>query len=312
MINKDYLYSTSYKTISDFHPADESLYIYGYSAEDRSLLINKMKSNTSFSTITFIELEYSEKDVVVDKKTGTRHYLRSSSSIKDLFEKYPAMTIYIDVSGLNNRVSAALLKNALQLGDIKVRVVYTEPEHYKIEKFKAEGVFNDLSERIDGVEPLPGFANIIPDDIDMKFIALLGFEGGRFTQMYETIQPPTDKIIPIIGVPGYRPEYPFVAYWGNRQPLSTTESWQYVKYAAANSIVDVYYLLKKIKKEPPVTKIKIAPIGTKPHAIGAILFAIKHPKDIEIVFDNPKRESKRTEGVGLIVESRVSELLNED
>lgn len=312
MINKDYLYSTSYRAISDFRPIGESLYIYGYSIEDRSLLVNNLISDTSLSSINFVELEYSEKDVVVDKKTGNKHFLRSSKSINDLFGTYPATTIYVDVSGLNNRVSAALLKNALELGGVKVRVVYTEPEHYKIEKFRAEGVFNDLSEQIDGVEPLPGFANIIPDDVDMKFVPLLGFEGGRFTQMYETIQPPTDKIIPIIGVPGYRPEYPFVAYWGNRQPLSSTESWQYVKYAAANSLVDVFYLLQKIKKQPPVAKIKLAPIGTKPHAIGAILFAIKYPKDVEIVFDNPKRKSKRTKGVGLIVESRVSELLNEN
>lgn len=312
MINKDYLYSTSYRTISDFRPENGSLYIYGLSTEDRSLLVNNLISDTSFSSVNFVELEYSEKDVVTDKKTGTKHSLRSSKSIKDLFDTYPAATIYIDVSGLNNRVSAAILRNALELKGIKVRVVYTEPEHYKIEKFRAEGVFNDLSEQIDGVEPLPGFANIIPDEVDMKFVALLGFEGGRFTQMCEIIQPPTDKIIPIIGVPGYRPEYPFVAYWGNRQPLSSTESWQYVKYAAANSLVDVYYLLKKIKKQPPVTKIKLAPIGTKPHAIGAILFAIKYPKEVEIVFDNPKRKSKRTEGVGLIVESKVSELLDEN
>lgn len=312
MISKDYLYSTSYKDILDFHPLKGSLYIYGYSTEDRSLLVNNLISNPSFSSINFIELEYSWKDVVIDKKTGNNYSLRSRKSINDLLRIYPASIIYIDISGLNNRVSAALLKNALELERVKVRVVYTEPKHYKIEKFKEEGVFNDLSEQVNGIEPLPGFANIIPDDVDMKFVALLGFEGGRFTQMYETIQPPIDKIIPIIGVPGYRLEYPFVAYWGNRQPLNSTESWQYVKYAAANSIVDVYYLLQKIKNQPPHVKIKLAPIGTKPHAIGAILFAIKYPRDVEIVFDNPKRKSKRTEGVGLIVESRVSELLNEN
>jgi hypothetical protein len=264
------------------------------------------------SNVIFVEIESTERDIITDKKTGEKYFLRSSKSIKSLYETYPATTIYIDISGLNNRISASLLKNALEITNVAVRVVYTEPEHYDIEKFKGEGVLcKDLSERIEGIEPLPGLANIIPDDVDMKFVALLGFEGGRFTQMYETIQPPTDKIIPVIGVPGYRPEYPFVAYWGNRRPLISTESWQFVEYAAANSLVDVFFLLQKIKKKPPTSKIKLAPIGTKPHAIGAILFAIKYPTEVEIVFDNPIRKSKRTKGVGLIVESKVSELLHE-
>lgn len=313
MVNKDYLYSSSYKTISEFRPVDKSLYIYGHSTEDRSLLVNDLTADTSLSDVIFVEIEYPDKDLIIDKKTGEQYFLRSSKSIKKLFETYSTTTVYIDVSGLNNRISASLLKNALEIDNLSVRVVYTEPEHYDIEKFKEEGVLcKDLSERIEGIEPLPGLANIIPDDVDMKFIALLGFEGGRFTQMYETVQPPTDKIIPVIGVPGYRPEYPFVAYWENRRPLISTESWQFVEYAAANSLVDIFFLLKKIKNKPPISKIKLAPIGTKPHAIGAILFAIKYPKDVEIVFDNPIRKSKRTKGVGLIVESKVSELLHEN
>lgn len=312
MLNKDYIYSNSYRTISEFRPVDGSLYIYGYSTEDRSLLVNALTTNTSLSNVFFVEIESTERDIIIDKKSGKKYSLRSSKSIKSFFEDYSVQTIYIDVSGLNNRISASLLKNALEMAIASVRVVYTEPEHYDIEKFKEEGVLcQDLSERIEGIEPLPGLANIIPDGVDMKFVALLGFEGGRFTQMYESVQPPIDKIIPVIGVPGYRPEYPFVAYWGNRRPLISTESWQFVEYAAANSLVDVYFLLQRIKNKPPVSKIKLAPIGTKPHAIGAILFAIKYPTDVEIVYDNPIRKSKRTKGVGLIVESKVSELLHD-
>lgn len=313
MINKDYLYTNSYRNIDEFRPINDSLYIYGHSTEERSLLVNNLIADPTLAGVLFVEIESPEKDTIIDKKTEVTYYLRSSKSIKELYQTYPAATIYIDVSGLNNRISASLLKNALDMDNRDVRVVYTEPEHYDIEKFKEEGVLcKDLSERVEGIEPLPGLANIIPDDVDVKFIALLGFEGGRFTQMYEAVQPPVDKIIPVIGVPGYRPEYPFVAYWGNRRPLNSTDSWQFVEYAAANSLVDVFFLLQRIKKRPPVSKIKLAPIGTKPHAIGAILFAIKYPNDVEIVFDNPIRKSKRTKGVGLIVESRVSELLNEN
>ena len=37
----------------------------------------------------------------------------------------------------------------------------------------------------------------------------------------------------------------------------------------------------------PDKLIKIAPIGTKPHCIAAILFAIKYYKNVEVVYDNP-------------------------
>lgn len=316
MINSDYRYTNIYSDINDLALDTSSTYIYSYSVENRSKIVNVLKGKYN-TNITFVELELldSDKDIIIDKSSNVRYSLRSKNSIKSLIEIYKNKTIYVDISGLNNRVSAALLNNLLgdiTYTDVDVRVVYAEPESYKIKEFKTESVFIDLSEKIDGIEPLPGFANIIPDDIDYKFVALLGFEGGRFTHLINNIQPAEDNIIPIIGVPGYRLEYPFIAYWGNRNGLTTTGAWNNIGYAAANSLVDAYLLLNKIHRKNPKSKIKLAPIGTKPHAVGAILFAIKHPKEVELVYDNPKRKTVRTEGVGLIVECEVSKLLKEN
>jgi hypothetical protein len=239
--------------------------------------------------------------------------LRSKENIKDILNTYHSDILYIDVTGLNNRISAALLNNILSDNiNTSVFVLYAEPKLYKIQLFKSESVYIDLSEKINGIEPLPGFANIFPDDIDYKFVALLGFEGGRFTHLINNVQPAEDNIIPVIGVPGYRLEYPFVAYWGNRSGLIDTGAWANVKYAAANSLVDVYMLLKKIKTNHPKCKIKLAPIGTKPHVIGAILFAIKHSREVELIYDNPKRKIERTDGVGSIVVSEISKLIKEN
>jgi len=315
MINRDYQYTTTYSDIDSINLLPNSTYIYGYSPEKRSRVVVDFLINKYEDSVSFIQLEWKdeEKDIIKNKFTNQEHSLRSKENIKTLLSISPADTLYIDVSGLNNRISAALLKNTLS-GDLStnVFVLYAEPESYNIKKFASESVYNDLSEKINGIEPLPGFANIIPDDIDYKFIALLGFEGGRFTHLVNIVQPADDNIIPVIGVPGYRMEYPFVAYWGNRYGLTTTGAWANVKYAAANSLVDVYLLLNKIHKKSPKSKKKLAPIGTKPHAIGAIIFAIKHPKEVEIVYDNPKREIERTSGVGLIVVCEVSKLIKEN
>jgi hypothetical protein len=317
MINRDYQYIKKYTNVNDFSLTDGSVYIYGISPEERSyVIVDSLKKkciNTKFIKIVPAD---DEKDVIMANGTNINYSLRNSNNMESLFATYSASVIYIDASGLDNRIVASLLKNAVLFGQkekLEVNVIYVEPHSYKIEKFKSEGIFNDLSEKIDEIEPLPGFANIIPDTDDMKFIALLGFEGGRFTYLLERIQPPRDSIIPVIGFPGFRFEYPFVALWGNRLPLEETKSWDNIHYITSNSLVDAFFLLEKILYQASKnTKITLAPIGTKPHAIGAILFAIKYPKRVEIVYDNPKRKITRTDGTGLIVVSNISALLSEN
>ncbi|GHU55673.1 hypothetical protein FACS189442_3530 [Spirochaetia bacterium] len=317
MINQDYLYTRKYNDANDFTLSPDSIYIYGYSPENRShSVVDALKGK--YPNIKYIEIQavMDEKDVIQDTNTMKKYYLRNSKSIQSLFEIYNPSAVYFDTSGLNNRISASLLKNMVLLNEkkkLEIDVIYVEPHAYKTQQFKLEGVFNDLSEKIDGIEPLPGFANIVPNTDEMKFVALLGFEGGRFTHLIERIQPPSDNIIPVVGVPGFRIEYPFVALWGNRIPLEETKSWNNIKYVAANSAVDVFLLLKKILNSMPEnTKITLAPIGTKPHAIGAILFAIKYPKRVEIVYDNPKRTIMRTDGTDLIVVCNINSLLSEN
>jgi hypothetical protein len=315
MIKDNYLYNVEYSNQIDFIPVLGSVYIYGYSTEGRSHFVDDLivKHNGS---INFVQIKEEQKNRIIDLNLDKEYHLRSSQSMGAFLSNYCSPTIYIDVTGLNNRVSASLLKNCLSNTDISsrsnIRVVYAEPDTYQIARFKSEGVFNDLSEQIEGIEPLPGFASIIPDDNDeVIFVALLGFEGGRFMHIIENIQPSRDSIIPVIGMPGFRLEYPFVAYWGNRRPIEETKTWRNIKYVSANSIVDVYLFLSKLIQNNSDKKIKVAPIGTKPHAIGAILFAIKHSNNVELIYDNPIRKKKRTSGVGKIVECDVSKLIHE-
>lgn len=318
MINTDYKYTNIFTKADSFAIIPVSKYIYGYSPESRSHIVDTLKDKNNDTEFVQIESISDEHDyIIINSDSENKINLRDSVSIKNLFLSNERHLVYIDVSGLNNRISAALLINIFRLinddgYNFDVRIIYMEPQYYKIKQFSNEGIFNDLSEKIKGIEPLPGFANIIPDDLDFKFIALLGFEGGRFSYLIDNVQPAYDNIIPVIGVPGYRIEYPFVAYWGNRRPLKQTKSYENIKYAAANSLVDVFLLLTRIYKKSSKSKIKLAPIGTKPHAIGAMLFAIKYPNDVEIVYDNPIRKSNRTDGVGQLIECKVTQLFREN
>jgi hypothetical protein len=317
MINKNYLYEKIYMDVLDFHIQSNSLYIYSRSSETRSYYIANHLEN-QFIKSYFVELEIveSENDIIIDKNTSNKYNLRDSDNIINLLNSYRSSAIYIDTTGMSNRIVSSLLKNAILLNKDKtfeINVVYVEPCTYKIDHFKKESIFNDLSEKIHGIKPLPGFASIIPNTDEIIFIALLGFEGGRFSHILEQIQPPLDNIIPVVGVPGFRIEYPFATLWGNRQPLTETISWDNIKYVKANSVVDIFMQLKKIRQNVTEhTKIVLAPIGTKPHAVGAILFAISFSNQVEIVYDNPKRKINRTDGIGQIIVCNISSLLRDE
>lgn len=315
MIKDNYQYSTVYNCIAEFILDFECTYIYAHSTEGRSYIDNDLKARIDCK-VKFVELIDIENDIIHDEFSKRDYNLRDSESMYDFFSNYSNTIIYIDSSGLNNRICASLLKNAFlnfsNLSFIDIKVVYAEPETYKIVQFSTEGIFNDLSESIKGIDPLPGFANIIPyENEDTLLVALLGFEGGRFKYILENIEPNKSIIYPVIGVPGFRPEYPYVAYWGNRRPLESNEIWPNMRYSSANSITDIYMLLNKLIKKSPSGRIKVAPIGTKPHAIGSILFAIKNPHNVEIIYDNPKRKKQRTDGIGKIIETSVYKLLRD-
>ena len=203
------------------------------------------------------------------------------------------------------------MKYAIE-NSIEIRVVYSEPKEYLLCEFQKEGLNKDLSESVAGVNPLPGFIRLVPFKEEPFFVTLLGFEGGRFSYLVTNKQPSYDKILPIVGVPGYRMYYPFETFWGNRNALKTTKAYERVVYAEANSIVDSYLTLGKISYDKREPNMIVAPIGTKPHAIGAILYAIKNSNRVELLYDNPKRSLHRTKGVGRILVCDVTKLFREN
>jgi hypothetical protein len=70
-----------------------------------------------------------------------------------------------------------------------------------------------------------------------------------------------------------------------------------VRFAPANDPFGLFYLLEDISAARPSDVLRIAPIGTKPHALGAVLFALTNPRSVELVYDHPVRKAKRTAGV---------------
>lgn len=310
MINKDYLYTKIWEDLSTVVLDSGSLYLYAQDPEDRSsYCISKLSSNNS-NTI-FEEITINDNDQMVLSSNDKIIPLNSEESIVEFFSSYNFKVLYLEVTGMSCRVLAPLMKYAISKG-IKTKIVYSEPKEYLLEEFQKEGLNKDLSESVRGVNPLPGFIRLVPFKEEPFFVIFLGFEGGRFSYLITNKQPSFDKILPIVGVPGYRMHYPYETFWGNRNALQTTKAYERVVYAEANSIVDSYMILKRISYDKREPNMIVAPIGTKPHVIGAILYAIKNPKRVELLYDNPKRNLHRTKGIGRILVCDITKLYNEN
>lgn len=310
MINKDYLYTKKWKDLSAVVLEPNAFYLYAQDPEDRS---RHCSSNLSINNVDaiFEEISINDNDQMVISSNNSIVPLSSTDEIGRFFSFYTFRVLYLDVTGMCCRLIAPLMKYAIE-NNIEIRIVYSEPKEYLLSEFQKEGLYKDLSESIAGVNPLPGFIRIVPFKDEPLFVTLLGFEGGRFSYLVTNKQPSYDKILPVVGIPGYKIYYPFEAFWGNRNALKTTKAYERVVYAEANSIVDSYLTLKKISYDKREPNMIVAPIGTKPHAIGAILYAIKNPDRVELLYDNPKRSLHRTEGVGHILVCNITKFFSEN
>ena len=221
--------------------------------------------------------------------------LRNQSHLIELFHQINASAVYLDITGLPHHIWMPLVSVCINAG-VETNCIYVEPESYTYNPTPKPGEFFDLSERIRGFSPIPTFARLTNRRAeDTMLIPLLGFEGIRFRHLIETIEPSERDIAPIIGVPGFELEYPFHAFEGNATVLSMTRSWQRVSFVDAACPFALYSHLTAVQNRASDKQLQIATIGTKPHALGAMMYAMKH-QHVELLYDHPIRRQGRTTG----------------
>lgn len=283
--------------VSSFLPLANSLYLTGTSVEERSEHLVAWEDDCE--DVQFCRITDADRATISLSDLGPLS-LRSQSQIADALATVAQGTIYLDITGLPHHVWAPLLRALRQLSH-PTFVVYVEPEDYRFHPSPTESTIFDLSERIEGIAPIPGFARLASKSgEEALFVPLLGFEGARFAFLLEDVQPEYTNIFPVVGVPGFRPEYPFFTYLGNRLQLQSTRAWTNVRFARANCPFSLYQVLQGMAEKRPGRRMKVAPIGTKPHALGAVLYALDFPQGVELVYDHPVRKAQRTSGTGRV------------
>jgi hypothetical protein len=247
-----------------------------------------------------IAIEHQAREHIVVNSRGASVAeipLLNETALEHLMSPDP---MYLDISGLAHHVWAPLVSAARRLKK-RLFVIYAEPESYKPHPSPASPTVFDLSTGFEGVAPLPGFARLSAplDETKMLLVALLGFEGSRPEHLaLEIDSVPT--VVPIVGVPGFRIEFPTFTVACNRPFLDEYRAHGNIRWARASCPFEAFKTLTELKEDYPDYYMYLAPIGTKPHALGAVWFALENPTTTELLYDHPIRKPGRTEGLGII------------
>ena len=210
-----------------------------------------------------------------------------SSSLKELENNDfgPTKKIGIDISCLTKPYFYFLIKLFKErFGLLRLSVYYTEPKSYLFPKGSFD-TFHTSSGPL-SITEIPGYSGVELRGAKRKLIILLGFDGDLSKEINEDVAP--NETLVVNGFPAYAPKFKDISLIANAK-LVRDEKNITVKYARANNPFEVYNLLETIKdKSERNTFINVAPLGTKPMALGACLFAL-HNADVRVIYPLPDK-----------------------
>jgi len=188
-----------------------------------------------------------------------------------------------------------------QLGKCRLNLLYTEPAQYN--RPQHGRVLHrrdfDLSNEVEDFSGVPGSAFMLREDCPTRAVFLVGYEGQRLEQALEQTAIRPSKCTIIFGVPAFRPGWEMDAFANN---VSVMQERQLARggvlFAGAQNPAAAYRAIDRVSRScDPGERLLIGAIGTKPHGIGAALFACEHP-DVGVVYDHPKRSKGRSAEIG--------------
>lgn len=154
-------------------------------------------------------------------------------------------------------------------------VVYTEPERYSLETPGSGEII--LTEGLDRVESIPGFEGSSQGSSD-ALIVLLGFEGKRALEVFQTVSP--EITYAINGFPSYQPGWHRKSLEANMRFLVESRAFDHLLFAPATDPFETKIVLSEIvnqiKNDDKDMNITIAPLGTKLQAFGVLLYALEN------------------------------------
>lgn len=190
-------------------------------------------------------------------------------------EEFQNKNIVVDFTVLVKPYFFLLMKHLLNIRPKRMALIYTEPDKYA-----------SLTRGAVANRDIPGYSG--SQDLTKKdaLAILLGFEGNRANSLYGEIQP--DLTIPINGFPSFKPEFKDESILKNRELLTSEEIFKKMRFAPANDPFETKDVLNELYDALKADyNLTIAPLGSKPMALGSCFFALEHP-ECRVVYPYPQ------------------------
>ena len=234
-----------------------------------------------------LQIRLNEKEMPVDDIQGAIQTLCTNSLI-------------LETTTL--RVDEILLccKPVQQLGISSISLLYTEPQRYN--RFRQSEVLHrrefDLSTEYEPFAGIPGTRLMLNIAFRTKAVFLVGYEGQRLRKVLDQTDIRPENSYVVFGVPAFQPGWEMDAFANNLRVIKEKEIARNVLFSGAQNPASVIDALETVyRARGPNEQLVVVPIGTKPHGIGAVLFACEHD-DVGVIYDHPNRKYGRSSQVG--------------
>ncbi|MCC9070918.1 hypothetical protein LNQ49_04815 [Flavobacterium sp. F-65] len=193
--------------------------------------------------------------------------------------------IAVDISFFTKPFFFTLLNWLKTVCEIEnVTIFYTEPKNYVFNK----GLYSEYHSSVGpvSIEEIASFSGNDANKNDSLLIIMLGFDGDLSAELDESVAP--KKTILVNGFPSYSPNFKDISLISNEKVVN--KGGNKLVFSRSTNPFDTYNLLTSIKDKTEYQDlfINIAPIGTKPMALGVCLFALHNP-EIRIIYPVPEK-----------------------
>jgi hypothetical protein len=294
-----------FRTINELPSEDKYILFHGKILDDRSELVlyHFQKAMETY------EIKYNEAEYCLDICNNQKIKSIKNKDIKNALLQIIPVDIkiyYIDATSLGFAELLLLLHNIHELkhDGIAIKLLYLEPKEYKLKS--DNNLYDDefdLTSKFNDFKKIPPYSVLIDSSSSSKaeLIVTLGFENNRLANIMENDDGAIyEKYSPILALPAFVPGWENISL---RKHYKELKSFKSINFSPANNPYETQKVLEKIYKNSRYSNVVVAPIGTKPHAIGIILFLVnkkEENKKVGIVYDFPEKQVKRTMGIGNI------------
>lgn len=280
------------------------IFIHGEGLDERGLKTIEFLKVNSKNTVK-LDYDYEKNAFIVNDNSVYQIRKFETLLLEEIIKKFQSKNIIIEATTLGfSEILMLLFFINLKYKYFKVEIIYVEPKEYLLKggtKIK-KGHF-DLTSVPNNFKYVQPFSLIL-DNLSKKseLITFLGFENTRLGRIVNDNDNSKKyaSFTPILPLPGFTPGWENISL---SKHIDLIKDFKELKYTPANNPYETVKVLSNIIDNSSLENFVIAPIGTKPCSLGAIIFVINFKEsrgDIGIVYDFPKKKKDRTIGVGII------------